>query len=171
MLRPDRARAGAVAWVAAASMAAMRRECDAAYPLETGGVFIGYWARPGEEAVITAIVGPGPGAANTRHGFRPDYAFQEAEIAQHYARSGRREAYLGDWHCHPDAADGQLSFKDRATLRRIAAHEAARAPDPLMGVLYGTPGAWRLGLWKGNTRRIVGLLPWTATVPVGVREF
>jgi len=39
--------------------------------------------------------------------------------ASHYEQSGRLDTYLGDWHTHPGAVSGGLSWKDRACLKRI----------------------------------------------------
>lgn len=128
-----------------AAFASMRREADRLFPRETGGILLGY--RADGQTVVTAIIGPGPKADHQVDGFRPDYDFQEAEIARRYAASQRRETYLGDWHSHPGADDAQMSFKDRITLSRIARFGPARAPEPLMAILFGEPGGWRCGLW------------------------
>jgi integrative and conjugative element protein (TIGR02256 family) len=81
----------------------MMGEAAARYPLETGGVFMGYWADD-RTAVVTQAIGPGPNAYHHRHRFAPDQEWQTTEIAEYYRASGRRETYLGDWHTHPDEA-------------------------------------------------------------------
>lgn len=128
-------------------------EADRLYPQETGGVFLGYWDVAGRDAVITGIIGPGPDAIHRSHGFIPDYAYQEAQIAEQYEASGRRHTYLGDWHTHPDAEHTRLSWRDRRTLGRIASSPEARSPVTLMGVMTGRPEDWTATIWKGEQRR------------------
>lgn len=119
------------------------------FPLETGGVFMGMVPTNGhDEYLITKCIGPGPDATHDTHSFRPDYDFQEAEIARHYAETGRKATYLGDWHTHPYQSKAHLSSKDKMTLRRIAHHKEARIDHPLMAVLHGQPGEWLLSAWQ-----------------------
>ena len=101
------------------------------YPLETGGVLMGYVDRRAAAVVVTHVVGPGPGAVHERTAFSPDQEWHESEVARLYAESGRTCTYLGDWHTHPD---GQpvLSSADRATLRTIARSPEARCQRPLI---------------------------------------
>lgn len=110
-------------------------------PLETGGVLMGYWGSA-NEAVITAVIGPGPKAMHKKRSFRPDSAYHEQEIARLYAESGRTETYLGDWHTHPGAA-AYMSFRDEETLNTIANYQEARLQRPLMMILGTDPFALR----------------------------
>ena len=147
-----RAEIGTV-WIPRNLLERVIAEADRHYPQETGGVLLGYWDAGGREAVITNLIGPGPEAVHKRHGFIPDYAYQEARIAEHYEASGRLHTYLGDWHTHPDTAQAGLSWRDRQTLRRIASAPDARSPVPLMGVLSGRPENWMATIWKAGLRR------------------
>jgi integrative and conjugative element protein (TIGR02256 family) len=132
---------------------ALTAEADRTYLLETGGVFLGYWSEHGHEVVITEMVGPGPNAVLIVHDFIPDYAYQKRQIAEHYAASGRRYTYLGDWHTHPDTKQTRLSRKDRRSLGRIASSPDARNAVPLMGVFAGIPDNWAATTWKVERRR------------------
>lgn len=147
-------------WLARSAHNAMLREAAARHPRETGGVLLGYTGE-GEDVVVTAAVGPGPGAVHERSRFVPDHAFHRAEVERIYAASGRRWTYLGDWHSHPDAA-AYLSPTDADTLERIAGAEAARVPHPLMLILGQHGGAptgrraaegWYVGAWRFARRR------------------
>lgn len=120
-------------------------------PLETGGTFMGWWA-DADTAVISAMIGPGPNAYHGRHSFQPDEAWQLDQIADHYAASGRRETYLGDWHSHPGASGGTLSWIDRRVLRRVITTPSARCPMPLMIVVWGCSDDWQLTAWRGHLR-------------------
>lgn len=142
------------AWVSRSAIEAMFREADHSYPYETGGVLMGYWAERGTDVVVTQVLGPGPCAVHDETSFSPDGQFHELEIARIYAESGRSHTYLGDWHTHPASA-AYLSRLDKATLKRIAAHAAARASSPVMAVLGGgTP--WNLRMWMYVPRACYG---------------
>lgn len=106
-------------------------------PCETGGVLMGYWGNT-HEAVVTAIIGPGPNAIHRERMFKPDNDYHTKEIARHYELSRREETYLGDWHTHP-GGPAYLSGKDEQTLRQIASYAEARLPQPLMMILGTRP--------------------------------
>lgn len=129
----------------------MLAEAERMSPLETGGVLVGYWTKPCDEAVVTHVTGPGPRAVHARHGFLPDDEFQEGEIARAYRESGRLHTYLGDWHTHP-GADAYLSGRDKRTLRKVAVYPGARASIPLMAVFGGGP-EWTLKVWRYEPAR------------------
>lgn len=145
----------AVLWVPTEVLTVMGREADRAGRDETGGVLLGYWARPATagvqtgDVVITMALGPGPLAEHRRFSFTPDHGYHEREIAAAYAASGRRWTYLGDWHTHPNGP-GELSRQDEATMARIALAPEARAPHPIMLILAG--GApWITHAWCART--------------------
>lgn len=126
----------------------MASHAAAFFPLETGGVLVGY---VGSRAIeVTGIVGPGPNARHAPTRFSPDAVWQAERIAELYAESGRRLSYLGDWHSHPKGTPA-ASQRDRATLRHIAAYPDARCPDPLMLILGGTPTCWDTRLYRLRT--------------------
>lgn len=124
-------------------------EGQSKFPKETGGVLMGYWHGP-HCAVVTAAIGPGPDAVHERHHFEPDYPWQLLQIAAHYERSGRRETYIGDWHTHPGAISGHLSWTDRRVMRRIINTPAARSVTPLMAILHGKEDDWKLAVWRAQ---------------------
>lgn len=126
-------------------------EADDKFPLESGGTFMGWWADP-DTAVITAMIGPGPNAHHGRHSFQPDEAWQLKQIALHYEASGRRQTYVGDWHSHPGASGGSLSWIDRRVLRRIITTPSARCPTPLMIVFWGRAEEWQVDAWWAQLR-------------------
>jgi integrative and conjugative element protein (TIGR02256 family) len=140
------------AWLSKGTLSQMIVEADRAYPEETGGVLLGYWAVPFSELVITGAIGPGPRAVHCKDSFLPDHEYQENQIARGYHASGRLHSYLGDWHTHPNST-AQLSRTDRRTLRTIATETAARSPIPTMAILAGT-SPWTLRIWRGIPIRI-----------------
>jgi integrative and conjugative element protein (TIGR02256 family) len=125
----------------------MESLASAKYPLETGGVLIGYTGGPGgDEVVVAAITGPGPRARHAATAFEPDHEYQTGEIARIYRASGGVNTYLGDWHTHPAAAP-DLSRRDKKTLTRIASHREARLDRPVMAIL-GESSQWTLKVWR-----------------------
>jgi integrative and conjugative element protein (TIGR02256 family) len=134
-------------WCAQKAVHSMQAEADERWPLETGGVLLGYLSTATRQVVLTAAVGPGPNAQHFATGFIPDYDYQEREVADAYLASGRITTYLGDWHTHPNVRL-RLSRTDGGTLRRIAAHKDARAANPLMVILAGYPSRWSVGVWQ-----------------------
>jgi integrative and conjugative element protein (TIGR02256 family) len=113
-------------------------------PLETGGVLLGLTTPT--DVWIEELIGPGPTARHNETRFVPDHEYQEQAIADSYAVSGRRLAYLGDWHSHPDGPLS-LSSRDLQTLRNIARHKRARQPRPIMAIVAGGP-SWAARVWR-----------------------
>lgn len=151
-----------------ALLAEMVGEGTRAFPLETGGVLMGYWVpppHPRREAVVTDAIGPGPRAVHAATRFEPDDAWQERRVAEAYRASGRLHTYLGDWHTHPNGAP-RPSPLDRATARRIATAPAARAPEPLMVIIAlraGHPPQAAAYVHRRGRLRRVAITPKAAT--------
>ena len=134
------------AWISNASVEKLIAEANRAFPLETGGILMGYIV--GNEIIISELIGAGPDASHRTHSFKPDYAYQEAEVARLYEASSRKWTYLGDWHTHPRQKSPALSSKDIQTLDRIARSRKARIATPLMLISSGQPDAWKLNIWQ-----------------------
>ena len=134
----------------------MSNQASAFYPLETGGILMGYWVNT-QTVVAASCIGAGPNANHTQHSFDPDQMWQKNEVARRYTESDRIEAYLGDWHTHPDTLHAYLSRKDRSAKLRIAKHPAARCPTPIMSVVSGSPENWNVAAWIGRPTRRFGL--------------
>jgi integrative and conjugative element protein (TIGR02256 family) len=132
---------------------ALRDDAEKHFPLETGGALLGYWCG-NNEAVVQEAIGPGPHAVHRKTSFCPDADWQHAQMALIYKRSGRRTAYLGDWHTHPTAEHDGLSWIDRRAIKQVAQSTEARAPAPLMGLMYGGPSEWRCTVWRGYMRTL-----------------
>jgi integrative and conjugative element protein (TIGR02256 family) len=132
----------------------MKAEARQRFPEESGGVLLGY-RYPGRRHPVRIIgqIGPGPNARHRRHRFEPDGAWQAEEIARAYAESGRRLAYLGDWHSHPNGG-GRPSGLDRATARAISKCDGARAPQPFVLILHGGRMEWSIASYSYRRRRL-----------------
>lgn len=124
------------------------------YPLETGGIFIGYWASE-FEIVIDYIVGPGPKAKHGEDYFTPDNKFHNKKIAKYYEKTGTTDYYLGDWHTHPDTGS-YLSSKDKSTLKKISAFKPARIEKPIMMILGTNPLHLKAWIYNLNLKKKTG---------------
>jgi integrative and conjugative element protein (TIGR02256 family) len=133
------------AWLPRLAVELIQRDAEAAFPLETGGILMGYWAE--SDVVITDAIGPGPKAVHYAVGFLPDAEYHEKEVARIYKQSDRTSTYLGDWHTHPYGST-RLSRRDRRTMKRIACSHEARCPKPLMAVLAGGKREWITDVWS-----------------------
>ena len=135
-------------WLSQTALDFIVHEASSKAPLETGGVLMGYIAPSSGEPVVLCATGPGPEAAHSRYHYSPDQEYDENVIAAIYKETGRRLAYLGDWHTHP-APVRYLSYRDRRTLKRIAKCPTARARNPLMLILSFNLG-WTPAIWRGS---------------------
>lgn len=91
------------------------------FPLETGGILLGYRRLiiNVDHWVITAVTGPGPNAKHHRFRFIPDDDYHRKKAVNHFESQGGSEYYLGDWHTHPDGSPDS-SWTDRKTLYKNA---------------------------------------------------
>ena len=145
-------------------------EATRTFPLETGGTFMGWWS-DAATVVVTALIGPGPDAVHGRHDFAPDQAWQLAQIADHYQESGQRETYVGDWHSHPNASSGGLSWTDRRVLRRVIRMPEARCAQPLMAVFWGEAESWQMEIWHARLRPRAGIWHRLVVEPANLRVY
>lgn len=129
-------------WISESCLATMHQLAGDMFPLETGGMLIGYVASTGEP-VVTSVVGPGPKAKHRRFKFTPDGPYQQAMLETHFRATDGRETYLGDWHTHPNGAP-TLSYLDKCTLARIAKEPRSQITQPVMMILGGSDGERRL---------------------------
>lgn len=127
-------------WVAETALERMTADAQEHFPLETGGVLVGYFADNGD-AVIRTVIGAGPGARHQRLRFEPDHGWQCHRLDELYAGSKGLMVYLGDWHTHPRGSPS-MSWLDRRTLLKIAQHPEARCASPLMVIGAGGASQW-----------------------------
>lgn len=130
-------------WLSSHVMKEMATLADTNYPLETGGMLLGYVA-DNNDVVVTTIIGPGPAAKHARHTFEPDSAYQIEILHVHYRATHGQETYLGDWHSHPDGVS-ILSRTDKRTLALIAQNPSSGIKNPIMAVIAGFPNQWNIG--------------------------
>lgn len=130
-------------WIANDAFIKMCRLATVKFPLETGGMLLGYVANNGE-SVVTDIIGPGLKAKHGRFNFTPDGEYQQFFLEKHFSETEGRETYLGDWHTHPKG-EPYPSHLDRRTLARIAQTPSSGTSHPVMAILGGGNKEWLLG--------------------------
>ena len=109
---------------------------------------MGYFGQPENTPVVLWATGPGSQAVHQRNYYKPDYEFDESQIATLYEKYGGKITYLGDWHTHTSSFPG-LSYKDKRTLRQIAGCKSARVETPIM-LLLSYNGRWDVTIWQGK---------------------
>lgn len=131
-------------WISEIPLKRMHQLAQSRFPLETGGMLIGYVGDNGE-AVVKNIIGPGPKAHHGRFRFVPDGEYQQAALEKIFLETEGRETYLGDWHTHPKG-ENSLSYFDKITLAKIAHEPASGTAYPIMAILGDGNPIWKLGV-------------------------
>lgn len=143
-----------------------RIEATRTFPNESGGVLMGERLGP-DRWKIDHIIGPGPGARHERYRFTPDPVWQHEQIAERFELTGGRSTYLGDWHSHPGARHGRLSYIDRGAARTILRSPDSQCSRVLMTIVWGQPGDWGMAVWACE---LGGRWPWNNGVLVAPIE-
>lgn len=125
---------------------ACRIEATRKFPFESGGVLMGERLGP-DRWRIDLVIGPGPDARHERYRFTPDPAWQHERIAECFQATGGRSTYLGDWHSHPGARHGRLSYIDRRAARTILHSPDSQCDRVLMAIVWGRPNDWNMDVW------------------------
>ena len=121
---------------------ACEEEARRAFPLETGGAFMGRMSVDGD-FVVEHMIGPGPLADHRRSSFEPDAAYQWDEMARWHRSTAGTGAYLGDWHTHPRHWRGVLSSLDRQALAEILQDPRTQSSAIVNTILSGGRRRWR----------------------------
>lgn len=125
-------------------MAVIRRLCQCARRLETGGVLIGRYSAKSDSAIVDAASGRPPDSRASSHHFERGVSGLQAWLDRRNARRGSH--YLGEWHFHPHASP-QPSSIDRNQLRAISKAPQYRCPQPVLLILGGDPHAeWKVSV-------------------------
>lgn len=131
------------------------------FPLENGGILLGYSTEESgvRHWVISSATGPGKRAKHGRYRFTPDDDHHTNEAKRHYYQTGGYEYYLGDWHTHPNATC-LPSILDRVTLYRNARRADHLGFRSLMLIIGGEIDSAYYGAyvraWSPNVFKIFG---------------
>lgn len=125
-------------------------EASRTFPLESGGILMGQWLRP-DLWQVDYVIGPGPQAHHERFRFSPDPDWQHDRIAERFRATGGRSTYLGDWHSHPNARHGRLSYTDKLAAQTILRSPQSQCERLLMMLVWGYPSSWKTSAWACET--------------------
>lgn len=155
-------------WISQCALAQLTDEANRTYPLETGGVLVGYRSED-HSVVVSDVLGPGPEARHRRHRFEPDHNWQCAQLDRIFQETEGQSVYLGDWHTHPDGVP-EMSWLDRRTLRGIAMHTEAKVAYPVMLIGAGSlQGEWNWKCHQFHAERAFGFI--VNCVDLAIRPF
>ena len=129
-------------------------ESNSKYPLETGGMLIGY--RKGDDAIVTDIIGPGPDAKHERIYFECDNDWQKIKADELFDATDGRLRYLGDWHSHPDGPT-QPSPLDLKSVKTVRDCPEALTPKPLMLIIGGNFSMFEMWELSDNILRALDI--------------
>lgn len=123
---------------------------DDYFPLETGGILLGYRTFVSQQHhwVVTAATGPGEAAKHGRFRFSPDDEFHTSEAKRHFQEKNGTEYYLGDWHSHPNGIHA-TSLLDRLTLFKNARRAKHLDGHSLMLIVAGKEHISTYGAYIG----------------------
>lgn len=147
-------------WIQESVRADLLRYRTEVFPLETGGILLGYTTENNNirHWVITAAAGPGKFAKHDRYRFTPDDDHHISEAKRHYHQTGGHEYYIGDWHTHPNGSC-LPSVLDKVTLYRNARRSDHLGFISLMLIIGGEIEAADYGAyihaWSPNVFRIM----------------
>lgn len=143
-------------WLSQGAVDLMVDEASRTFPLETGGLLLGYRSTD-DQVVVTEVTLPGPLAKHARSSFTPDQKHDVDRVALRYRESAGQTTYLGDWHSHASSPP-YLSARDEKVLRRIGRWDRAQVSNPVMVIVGSLPDAalvaWE---WTGCERRWWGV--------------
>lgn len=120
-------------------------------PLETGGIFLGHRLPTGERQV-QHMIGAGPKAKHRSTWLEVDDQWQNIEISR-LAADDPNISYLGEWHTHPLASNGNISRVDRKALAQLAKFQDLRCPNPVMTILFRKRLEWMAAAWEPSQFR------------------
>lgn len=130
-------------WLSSLALAHIETEANRMWPLETGGILLGY-LDTNDELVIRFASGPGPNAIHRRTTYTPDHEAQMEYLDAMYAEYESVADYVGDWHTHPGMSP-VMSFLDCRTLCRIAHSPSLTMKNPVMVIAgNGNSQLWDL---------------------------
>lgn len=112
------------------------KETNAHYPLETGGMLLGYIEK--KNYYVLDLIEAGPDAVHKLNYFLPDSKFQQPILEQKFIKSNGLITFLGDWHSHPNE-DSYMSKLDMETLKNISEDEGAQITCPIFIIIATSP--------------------------------
>jgi integrative and conjugative element protein (TIGR02256 family) len=113
----------------------MLQRCARSYPLETGGVLVGYYSDDSRFAHVTNLVPAPDDSISSRFSFHRGVRGLQQFLNRMWMR---RRYYLGEWHFHPGGS-ASPSGTDGDQMKSIAYAGSYHCPEPVLLILGGNP--------------------------------
>jgi hypothetical protein len=144
-----------------AALGGLAELANAAYPFETGGILLGWWADDALH-IVRGVEVLDPQATNTSYNRKHETAASALAAALHAEPRDSLLGYVGEWHCHPTACPP--STQDRRELQALG--RATRDPLVMAVMLCSTSSEegpdrsdgkhrWMPSVWVVCNRRAV----------------
>ena len=118
------------------------------FPLETGGIIVGYYTEDLSQAVICLITGPPPDSVHGRYTFKRGTKGLK-EILKN--AQSEKQFYLGEWHLHPNGTT-EPSCQDVNQMKDIAGSKAYNCPEPIMIIIAGNAIKYEIGVFLAKRK-------------------
>ena len=141
-------------WLSDKHIKYIQEIADRYYPLETGGIILGYVA-DNKDYVVTHLIGPGDNSKHFKYSFIPDHVFHQECIDKIFTETNGESDYLGDWHTHP-VGNCNMSLRDKFTLRKISNSNINIKP-PLM-MIFSKKNTWVGSVWTFKRAGVLNIL-------------
>lgn len=112
------------------------KQCQHAYPLETGGVLVGHYTGTYNCALVTAA-SKAPGDSRSGHTWF-DRGVQGLQCWLDQLWHMHQHYYLGEWHFHPGGLPYPSSM-DHDQMQAIAGSITYHCPEPVLLIIGGDP--------------------------------
>ena len=113
----------------------MLERCGRSFPMETGGILVGYYSDDSRFAHVTDLVPAPSDSTSNRFSFQRGVRGVQKFLNQMWLRS---RYYLGEWHFHPDGS-ASPSGTDADQMKSIAYAGSYHCPEPVLLILGGNP--------------------------------
>lgn len=135
------------------AVTAMVSRCKHAGRLEAGGILVGSYSEDGIVAHVNEALGPPDGSRFTPTGFIRNCAGLSEALQRRWTV---QQYYLGEWHFHPRGRSGP-SLQDRRQMAEIGGDSAYCCTRPILVVIGGGAGNWKVGVWTLADTRLLPL--------------
>jgi integrative and conjugative element protein (TIGR02256 family) len=109
--------------------------CGRSYPLETGGILVGYYSDDSRFAHVTNLISAPGDSESSRFSFQRGVRGIQQFLNQMWLR---KRYYLGEWHFHPGGS-ASPSGTDSDQMKSIAYAGSYHCPEPVLLILGGNP--------------------------------
>lgn len=138
--------------------------CLESAEIETGGILVGYYNQPHDNAIVTDVSSAPDDSKRQRAMFHRGVRGLQPWLDRLWMR--QRRYYLGEWHFHPFASP-TASDTDISQLRRYSEKDSLRCPEPVLLIIGGDPqSVWTVKAYVApRHRQVMEMHPVNDAVP------